>query len=1152
MEHSDFVHLHVHTGYSLLDGMCRISDLVKKAKEFKMPALAITDHGNMFGAIEFYNAAISEGIKPIIGSEMYLAPGSRKDKKIERGEANYYHMTLLCKNEKGYRNLMKLSSIGYLEGFYYRPRIDKEILREYSEGLIALSGCLKGEISQKILQDNEEEAARTAAYFEAIFGKGNFYLELMDFSLPEQKKVNEAMIRISKEMDIPWVVTNDVHYIQKEHSVAHDALLCIQTGSLLQEEKRLRFSTDEFYFKSPQEMKKIFNDYPESWKNTIEITEKCNLQLEFGKFHLPHFPVPEGETLDSCLNKFCYEGLKRKLPDADEEIKERLEHELAVIKNMGFSGYFLIVHDFINFAHSEKIAVGPGRGSTAGSLVAFCLGITEINPLKYGLFFERFLNPGRKKMPDIDIDFSDTRRNEVINYVTNKYGKDKVTQIITFGTMAARAVIRDVGRVLDMPYAEVDQIAKRIPLLGHFTLSEAVKKDSELKNFQDKYPALFEISKTLEGLPRHASTHAAGVVIAQEPLTEYTPLYQVSEGEVLTQYSMDILDKIGLLKMDLLGLKTLSLLDNTVEIIKLTKGKDIDLVNLPLDDVPTYKLLRAAKTIGIFQLESEGMRELIKKMRPDSFKDLIALLALYRPGPLGGGQVDLFVKRKSGKEAIDYPHLSLKPILEETYGIILYQEQVMQIASEIANFSLADADDLRAAMGKKIPEVMDEKRAQFVKGAKKNGITESKANKIFDYMAYFAGYGFNKAHSTAYAFVSYRTAYLKANFLLEFMAALLNSERANRDKMAIIMNECSEMNIKVSPPDINESSINFTVVEDSVRFGLLAVKNVGEQAVQEIITTREEKGKFISMIDFLERMESRKVTKKVIESLIKCGAFDCLDKNRAYLISILEKGINTRYGKKEGQIALFSAPVHEKSDEDYKVPQWSKSEILQFEKELLGFYLTGHPLTKYEEALKKCTSGDTLSLSKLNGSKTVKIAGIISNIKKKFTKKEGKRMAIFKLEDLKGSIEVILFPDAFEKEKDNIVNGAEVIVEGRLEANGDASKIIASSLKSIPEVINKLQTGSQLSQPAKLKQSLHIYIDQSQANENVLDNLKNILRISRGESKVYFHIRKDSEETVLLAGNFTKVNPEKLLLDKIEEIFGKGTVSVVQETDNKQ
>ncbi len=1149
MEHSDFVHLHVHTGYSLLDGMCRIPDLVKKAKEYKMPALAITDHGNMFGAIEFYNVAMSEGIKPIVGSEMYLAPKSRKEKKVERGETLYYHMTFLCKDEKGYKNLMQLSSIGYLEGFYYRPRIDKEILSEYSQGLISLSGCLKGEIPQKILQDKQEEASRIAGQYQEIFGKGNFYLELMDLFLPEQKKVNEGLLKISKQLDIPLVVTNDVHYLLKEHAIAHDALLCIQTGAVLQEENRLKFKTEEFYFKSPQEMKKMFADYPETWENTIEITEKCNLQLEFGKFHLPHFPVPEGETLDSRLEKLCYEGLKEKLPDTDEKVKERLKHELSVIKNMGFSSYFLIVNDFINFARSQKIAVGPGRGSTAGSLVAFCLGITEINPLKYGLFFERFLNPGRKKMPDIDIDFSDVRRGEVINYVSNKYGKDKVTQIITFGTMAARAVIRDVGRVLDMPYSEVDQIAKRIPLLGHFTLEEAVKKDSELKIFQDKYPALFEISKTLEGLPRHASTHAAGVVIAREPLTKYTPLYQVSEGEILTQYPMEILDKIGLLKMDLLGLKTLSLLDNALEIIKATKGKEIDLVNLPLDDSATYKLLQAAKTIGIFQLESEGMRELIKKMRPDSFKDLIALLALYRPGPLGGGQVDLFIKRKSGKEAIEYPHPLLNKILEETYGIILYQEQVMQIASEIANFSLADADDLRGAMGKKIPEIMDEKRAQFIKGAKKNGISESKANKIFDYMAYFAGYGFNKAHSTAYAFVSYRTAYLKANFPLEFMAALLNSEKANRDKMAIIMNECNEMGIKVFRPDINESSIDFTVVGDSIRFGLLAVKNVGEQAVRDIIRTREEKGKFVSLTDFIERIDSRKVTKKVIESLIKCGAFDCLDKNRAYLISVLQKGLNNRYGKKIGQIALFSALPNKTAEEEVNIPQWSKSDILQFEKELLGFYLTGHPLAKYEKLLEKFTNSDTAALSKLNVPKNVKIAGVISNVKKKFTKREGKRMAIFKLEDLKGSIEVILFPDAFEKRKNDIENGAEVIVEGRLETNGDASKIIASSLKSIAKVINQTQTNSQLPKSPKIKRAVHIYINESYTNEHVLDNLQHLLRVSRGESKVYFHIREGSKETVLLAGNYTEVNPDRLPLDKIEGILGKGTVSVIQEEE---
>ena len=1144
MEHSDFVHLHVHTGYSLLDGMCKIPDLVKKAKSYKMPALAITDHGSMFGVIDFYDTVISEGIKPIIGSEMYLAPQSRKDKKIERGEVYSYHITFLCKDLKGYKNLMRLNSLGFLEGFYYRPRIDKEILSKYSQGLIALSGCLKGEISQKILQDDEEGAMQAAGELEEILGKGNFYLEIMDLELPEQKKVNEGLFRISKKLNIPIVATNDVHYLEKEHSYAHDALLCIQTGSLVKDENRLKFRTQEFYFKSPQEMKELFSSYPESYTNTIAITERCNLQLEFGRSHLPHFPVPEGETLDSHLTKLCYDGLKQKLPNADERIISRLEYELSVVKKMGFSGYFLIVQDFINFAHAKNISVGPGRGSTAGSLVAFSLGITEINPLEYGLYFERFLNPGRKKMPDIDIDFCDTRRSEVIDYVTNKYGKEKVTQIITFGTMAARAVIRDVGRVLDMPYAEVDQIAKRIPLLGHFTLSEAIQKDGELKNFQEKYPALFQISKILEGLPRHASKHAAGVVIARESLTEYTPLYQVSEGEILTQYSMEALDKIGLLKMDLLGLKTLSLLDNTVEIIKSTKGIDIAPEKLSLDDAPTYKLLQAAKTIGIFQLESEGMRELMKKMRPVAFKDLIALLALYRPGPLGGGQVDAFVKRREGKEPIDYPHPSLKSILEDTHGIILYQEQVMQIASEIANFSLADADDLRAAMGKKIPEVMDEKRTQFVKGAKQNGISESKANKIFDYMAYFAGYGFNKAHSTAYAFISYRTSYLKANFPLEFMAALLNSEKSNRDKMAVVINECAEMGIKVLPPDINDSSVNSTVVGDDIRFGLSAVKNVGEQAVNDIITARKEKGKFTSLYNFVERVDSRKVSRKVIESLIKCGAFDCLDANRAHLISVLDSNIKAKSSKRKGQIALFSASLNDKQEDADKVQEWSKSEILKFEKELLGFYLTGHPLAKYEGILKKYTNSDVTNLPQFVGS-TVKVGGVVTNIKRKFTKREGKRMVIFKLEDMGGTVEVIVFPGAFEREKNNIINGAEVIIEGRLDINGESPKIIASSLKPIADIAGSPQPEVQLSESAE-EQSLHIYISESQANEDIFVNLKDILRASQGDSKVYFHISENSKETVLLAGSYMKVNPDKLLLDKIEHIVGKGATSISQ------
>lgn len=1142
MKHSDFVHLHTHTGYSLLDGMCRISELVKRAKEYKMPALAITDHGNMFGAIEFYVTAISEGIKPIIGSEIYVAPKDRKDKKLNRGESAFHHLTLLCKNKIGYKNLMKLSSIGYLEGFYYKPRIDKEVLSKYSEGLIGLSGCLKGEISSKLLKNDEKGAVEAASSLKEIFGKGNFYIELMDVSLPEQKKANEELLRISDKLDIPIVATNDVHYLDKEHSYAHDALLCIQTGSLLKEEKRLKFRSEEFYFKSPEEMGALFKDYPESLRNTIEIAEKCNLQMEFGKFHLPHFPIPEDETLDSYLNKLCYEGLKQNIPSADEDTKKRLEHELSVIKKMGFSGYFLIVQDFINFARSKGIAVGPGRGSTAGSLVAFCLGITEINPLKYGLFFERFLNPGRKKMPDIDIDFCDTRRDEVINYVTSKYGKDRVAQIITFGTMAARAVIRDVGRVLDMPYSEVDQIAKRIPFLGHVTLDEAIQGDSDLGSIQERYPDLFRISKVLEGLPRHASTHAAGIVISIDSLTEYTPLYQVKEGELLAQYSMEALDKIGLLKMDLLGLKTLSLLENTVEIVNSTQKKVLDLKNVPLDDKPTYKLLRSAKTTGIFQLESDGMRELIKKMHPREFKDLIALLALYRPGPLGGGQVDAFIKRKQGKEEIKYPHSLLESVLEETQGIILYQEQVMRIASEIANFSLEDADDLRSAMGKKIPEVMDEKRVQFVKGAKKNNISESKANKIFDYMAYFAGYGFNKAHSTAYAFISYRTAYLKANFPLEFMAALLNSEKGNKDKMAIVMNECGEMGIKVLPPDINESYKDFTVVGENIRFGLPAIKNVGEQAVEEIIKERKINGPFTSLYDFVERLDSRKITKKVTESLIKCGAFDCLNDNRAYLVGVLDDAIKSRTGKKKGQIALFSSQLHEKSENYEKSQPWNKSQVLQFEKELLGFYFTGHPLKKYEKILPQYTNAQTDNLYTLNGNFSVKIGGVVTSLKKRFTKREARRMAIFKLEDMSGSVEVIAFPDTFEKDKAVIENGAEVIVEGRLDSNGDTHKLIALSVEPISEAIKttrpvKKKTG---------KRSLHIYINNLKAQEDVLKDLRGTLQNFPGDSKVCLHISEiPGEEKVLVAGNTMKVNPEKLLLEKIEDILGNGTTSVV-------
>jgi len=1136
MEHADFVHLHVHTQYSLLDGMCRIDDLAQKAKKYKMPAVAMTDHGSMFGTIEFLEKMFKHGIKPIIGCEVYVAPEGRKERKSTRIEGASYHLTLLCKNLAGYKNLIKLSSIGYLEGFYYRPRIDKEVLSEYSEGLIALSGCLKGEIGQFLAQGKYKQACEIAEELESILGKENFYLELMDLSLKEQKKVNEDLLKMSKDLDLPLVATNDVHYLEKEHATAHDALLCIQTGTTIKEEKRLKFATQEFYFKSPEEMKSLFSDYPETWKNTLEITNKCNLELELSHTYLPHFPLPEDETHHSYLEKLCWKGLEERIPSADERVKERIEHELSAIKKIGFSAYFLIVADFIKYAKEKGIPVGPGRGSAAGCLVSYCLGITGINPLTYGLIFERFFNPDRKKMPDIDIDFCDTRRDEVISYVSKKYGEDKVSQIITFGTMQARAAIRDVGRVLDMPYAEVDKIAKQIPPILHITLKEAIRQSDELKKFEEENPALFQISTVLEGLPRHASTHAAGVVIAPQPLTEFTPLYKSSTGDVTTQYDMTSLEKIGLLKMDLLGLKTLTLIERTVENIKESRGEVLDIENLPLDDKKTFTLLQESRTIGIFQLESEGMRQFANRLAPRNFPDLIPLVSLYRPGTLGSGGAEDFIKRRQGELPIKYLHPSLEPILKETYGVILYQEQVMQIASRIANFTMENADGLLRAMGKKIPEVMDEKRADFIKGAAENGISKAKADKIFDSMAYFAGYGFNKSHATAYASIAYRTAYLKANYPLEFMAALLSCERDNKDKVALFIKECGEMSIEVLPPDINESYTDFTVIKDNIRFGLAAIKNVGAAAVEAIIKAREEEGNFTSLYDFCEKVDSRKVTKKVIESLIKCGAFDSIEPRRAYLIALLDRamkvGGSRQKEKKKGQIALFASSTKQKKDTEVKAEEWSKSDVLKFEKELLGFYLTGHPLKKYEFLLASIANADTSNLANIGNGKNVKLGGLVTKLRRTFTKKEGRRMAIFSLEDREGAVEVLVYPDAYEDFGQYLKDEAEVVVEGRLNYSEERPKVITSSLLPLEEVAKKLADAD-----------VHIYVGSKKMEEGVLKTVKRILQSSPGQSLVYLHLSQgDKKETVLLAGGNLKIKAEDVLISELEKTLGEKTV----------
>ncbi|MDP2830915.1 MAG: DNA polymerase III subunit alpha, partial [Candidatus Omnitrophota bacterium] len=912
MPHSEFVHLHLHTQYSLLDGACRIPEILAIAKSFKMDSLAITDHGSMFGAIEFYLEAQKTGIKPIIGCEVYVAPQSRLEKKSGGREDAANHLILLARNEEGYHNLMKLVSIGYLEGFYYRPRIDKEVLAQHAAGLIGLSACLKGEIPCLILQKRFNDAIKAADTYQNILGKGNFYLEIQGNSIPEQKIVNTGMIKISGELGIPLVATNDVHYPTKDRAAAHEALLCIQTQTTLDDPKHMRFQTEEFYFTSPEEMKKLFSECPEALKNTLEIAARCNLELDFTQMHLPKYSPPGGKNKEEFLLELCEKGLTAKNLERNPEVQKRLDHELKIIRHMGFISYFLIVWDFIAYAKSQSIPVGPGRGSAAGSLVSYLLGITDLNPLKYGLLFERFLNPERLGLPDIDIDFCYERRQEVIDYVTKKYGQENVAQIITFGTMQARAVIRDVGRVMAIPYAEVDRIAKLIPAELEMTLKKALESEPELNNLYKNDPQitkLISIALSLEGLNRHASVHAAGVIIADKPLSNYMPVFKTGDDQITTGYSMGTLEKIGLLKVDFLGLRTLTVIDETSKLIKKIRGIQIDFEKLPLDDQNTYKLLASSHTIGIFQVESSGMRDLLKKLIPERFEDLIALLALYRPGPIGSGMLDDFMKRKHGIIPIKYEHPKLEPILKETYGIMVYQEQIMQIASVLAGFSLAQADILRKAMGKKIPEVMEKERENFLSGCVKNGIKESTASKIFDLIEYFSGYGFNKSHSTAYALISYRTAYLKANYPVEFMTALLTSERDNTDKIVEYVNESLRMGLKVQPPDINESEALFKVEDAStIRFGLLAIKNVGRGAAESIVRQRE-KLKFKSLEDLCQRKDLRLANRKVLESLIKCGALDYFGAGRAKMFAsldiILERAQKIQKDKSSGQLSFY-------------------------------------------------------------------------------------------------------------------------------------------------------------------------------------------------------------------------------------------------------
>jgi len=1134
MLHSDFVHLHVHTQYSLLDGACLIPKLTDLARRMKMPACALTDHGNMFGAIEFYQSSIANGIKPIIGSEVYIAPKGRFDKTFTQGEETANHLILLVKDETGYKNLMKLVSIGYLEGFYYKPRIDKEVLAQYSEGLIALSSCLKGEIPRSAMNNKEEKLRELTAEYRNIMGKENFYFELQDNSIPEQKEVSKKLIKLGKELGIPLVATNDVHYLTKDSAKAHEALLCIQTQTTLDDPNRMKLQTDQFYFKSTEEMKALFKDVPEAISNTIKIAEKCNLELDFKKTFLPHYTVPQGVTREKYLKDLCEQNLGHRYKEVTIQIKDRLENEVKVISKAGYTSYFLIVWDFVNYAKSKGIAVGPGRGSAAGSIVSYLLGITDIDPLRYNLLFERFLNSERVSMPDIDIDFCYEKRGEVIDYVIQKYGKDNVAQIITFGTMAARAVIRDVGRAMNLPYVDVDKIAKLVPMDPDMTLELALDQEPELaKLYKEdlKIRELIDVSKKLEGLTRHASTHAAGVVISEDLLTNHVPLFKTSDGQISTGYAMGSLEKVGLLKMDFLGLRTLTVIQEALKIINRVNGINLKVEDIPMDDPNTYKLLNKAESAGIFQLESSGMRDLLRKLKAEKFEDIIALLALYRPGPIGSGMLDDYMKRKHGKIEVRYDHPLLEASLKETYGIIVYQEQVMTIVSSLAGFSLAQADILRRAIGKKTPEIMEQQRKAFIDGAVKNNIDKRIAEKIFSLIEHFAGYGFNKSHSAAYAMISYRTAYLKASYPVEFITALLTSEKDDIDKIVEYIDEAERMGIKILPPDVNESYANFTMInKNEIRFGLSAVKNVGEGAIEFIIEARGKYGRFTSLYEFCERTDSRLVNKKVMESLIKCGAFDSLGIKRSQLMATLSEAMDVAAtAHKEsaiGQMTFFAESSSLPKAPDIR--EWPESQLLNFEKEMIGFYITGHPLAKYEKMLKEYSTAASTGLRDMEDGQKVWFGGIINKIKNTVTKRTGEKMAIMMVEDMEGSVEALVFPNSYKNVSKYIMPNAAIFINGRLSLKEERPKIIVEEIIPITDVRKKFT------------QSISIDFLSQAIDDELFGQLRAVFTRYSGDTPVYLNFAtKTNGSYRMLVDRKLFVNPTNEFALELETLLGR-------------
>ncbi|MEW6068025.1 MAG: DNA polymerase III subunit alpha [Nitrospirota bacterium] len=1135
LQHSDYIPLHLHTEYSLLDGAIRIKELVEQAAAFRMPAVAITDHGNLCGAVEFYRYAIKAGIKPIIGCEVYMAPASRFERRHASDiEEASFHLILLAKDNNGYKNLVSLVTRAYTEGFYYKPRIDMDLLEQYSGGLICLTSCLKGEIPYYLQRGMSDKAREKALAFKHIFGPENFYIEMQDNGLPEQEEVNKKLLELAEELHIGIVATNDCHYMAKEDAKAHDILLCIQTGKTVKDKNRLQFSSDGFYFKSPEEMKNAFKDIPQAVLNTKAIAERCNVEFKLGASLLPVYELEDGQTPDTMIEKLALEGLFNKFGKEPSPIyKERLRMELDIIQKMRYASYFLIVWDFINYAKKKGIPVGPGRGSAAGSLVSYCLDITDIDPVKYNLLFERFLNPERVSMPDIDVDFCKDRRSEVISYVAEKYGKDHVAQIITFGTMAAKAAIRDVGRALDFPYGEVDKIAKLIPGTLNITIENALKVEPQLKAVYDSNPRikeLIDIAMRLEGLSRHASTHAAGVVISPTPLTDYAPLYKnPADNSIMTQFDMKSIEKIGLLKFDFLGLKTLTAIDKTLKYIK-DGGNEFSLKDISFEDEKTYELLSSGNTTGIFQLESAGMRDLLIKISPNRFEDIIAIVALYRPGPMGSGMIDEFIKRKKGKIPVKYELPQLKEILDETYGVILYQEQVMRIANKLANFTMGQADILRKAMGKKLPEEMEKLKEVFIKGTKANGITEKKANKIFDLMAYFAEYGFNKSHSAAYAYVAYQTAFLKAHYPVEFMTATLSVDMDNTDKVVKLIAACRDMGITILPPDINRSGKEFKVRGNSISFGLEAVKGVGASAIESIIESRNTDGPFTSVSNFLERVDQRKVNKKVLEGLIKAGAFDSVGITRAGAMEIMNKYLNgssrIHAERALGQQSIFGDTSGETA-ESYS--EWIEEDMLKYEKEAIGFYITGHPLTKHEMQLKKLGTKKTSELEEMSDGQEIKIGGILRGIKKIQTKSKAEIMAYLTLEDPDGNIEVIVFPELYKNKLSLLEKDTPLLIKGTLDKTEKGIKIVSREISRLD--------ASEINKNQKVEISLRYPLP-----ENInMQRLKSIiLSNSKGEYPVYLRIFLKGNEAVIDTG--IKISPDREIIKKIEEITGKGAV----------